>query len=463
MYRPSESIPSSSQQQQQSQQLSQGTSGTATFSTINDTSTAIFDENNLAPSDRRNLLSGLPFGTSGVKGMALLSGKGNALSSVSNNNNLRRNILGEKSSNTLSTVTAGISALTSSSHAAIANNISSSSLIASSHSSIPQSTSRMLKDAASDIKRTLPKKRLSSEQTNTKEKVSNVIVDWDDLDAEDKGDPLMVSEYVNDIFDYMRDLEDKFVVKNPDYMKIQTHLTWNSRSVLIDWLIEIQWKLNLLPETLFLTVNLIDRFLSLRTVNLMKLQLVGMAATLLASKYEEVRSPSISNFIFISDNAYTPQELLVAEEYIFQVLNYCLAFGNPIVHLRRISKAENYDVRTRTLSKYLMENMLLNRDFVTCPPSMMAATAVWFSRNILRCGDWNANLRHYSGDYDEDVIKPWASKLISWFKKPLSFEAVFKKYALKKMMKASLYVQNYMKVAYGVTVSVPTPVNNAFD
>lgn len=461
MYRPStESIPSSSQQQfnqqqQQSQQLSQGTSASNNINNSTDNSTTIFDENNLAPSDRRNLLSGLPFGTAGAKGMALLSGKNSSISSGIAG--ARRNILGEKSANI---------------HQHYQQNFNNQHH--HQQSGIPQSTSRLRKDiiySSTDAKHILPKKRLSSEQSSVLPSVSKEkcrmdnggVADWDDLDAEDKGDPLMVSEYVNDIFDYMRELEDKFVVKNPDYMKIQTHLNWNSRSILIDWLIEIQWKLNLLPETLFLTVNLIDRFLSLRTVNLLKLQLVGMAATLLASKYEEVLSPSIDNFIVISDKAYSAQELLVAEEYIFQVLNYCLAYGNPIVHLRRISKAENYDVRTRTLSKYMMENMLLSRDFVSCPPSLMAATAIWLSRNILRCGDWNANLRHYSGGYEEEDIKPWASKLISWFKKPLSFEAVFKKYALKRMMKASLYVQNYMKVAYGVSVSVPSPGSTTFD
>ena len=171
-------------------------------------------------------------------------------------------------------------------------------------------------------------------------------------------------------------------------METQKELNWHSRSVLIDWLIEVQWKLKLLPETLFLTVNIIDRFLSKRSVSLVKLQLVGMAATLLASKYEEVLSPSISNFVYLSDNAYDEQELLKAERYMLHVLNFKLAYPSPLVFLRRISKAEDYDVRSRTLAKYLMEVCLINHASVACPPSMIAAASVYLAREMLKSGSW---------------------------------------------------------------------------
>lgn len=216
---------------------------------------------------------------------------------------------------------------------------------------------------------------------------SSTVRDWDDLDAEDHEDPLMVAEYVVEIFNYMKSLEPQ-ITPQADYMDTQKELNWHSRSVLIDWLIEVQWKLKLLPETLFLSVNIIDRFLSKRSVSLVKLQLVGMAATLLASKYEEVLSPSIANFVYLADNAYDEQELLKAERYMLHVLNFSLAFPSPLVFLRRISKAEDYDVRSRTLAKYLMEVCMLDQRFVACPPSMMAATAIYIAREMLKSGPW---------------------------------------------------------------------------
>lgn len=65
-----------------------------------------------------------------------------------------------------------------------------------------------------------------------------------------------------------------------------------------------------MDETLFLTVQLIDRFLERQTMSRKKLQLVGMTAMLLACKYEEVCVPIVEDLIVICDKAYTRTEVL---------------------------------------------------------------------------------------------------------------------------------------------------------
>lgn len=65
-----------------------------------------------------------------------------------------------------------------------------------------------------------------------------------------------------------------------------------------------------MDETLFLTVNLIDRFLEHQIVLRKKLQLVGLTAMLLACKYEEVSVPIVEDLVMISDKAYTREEVL---------------------------------------------------------------------------------------------------------------------------------------------------------
>src|SRR4051794_22875269 len=97
---------------------------------------------------------------------------------------------------------------------------------------------------------------------------------------------------------------------NPDYMVDQKDLQWKMRGILVDWLIEVHHKFRLLPETLFLAINVVDRFLSLRVVSLQKLQLVGLTSLFVASKYEEVMAPSIQNFIYMADGGYTDEEIL---------------------------------------------------------------------------------------------------------------------------------------------------------
>ena len=208
-----------------------------------------------------------------------------------------------------------------------------------------------------------------------------------DLDAEDLDDPLMVAEYVVEIFDYYKQLEET-TIPNPDYMAHQDDLEWKMRGILVDWLIEVHTRFRLLPETLFLAVNIIDRFLSSKVVPLDKLQLVGVTAMFIASKYEEVLSPHIGNFVHVADDGFTVDEVLSAERYTLQTLNYDLSYPNPMNFLRRISKADNYDIQTRTLGKYLMEISLLDHRFMRYKQSHIAAAAMYLARMILERGPW---------------------------------------------------------------------------
>ena len=208
-----------------------------------------------------------------------------------------------------------------------------------------------------------------------------------DLDKEDVDDPLMVSEYVVEIFEYLKELEIA-TMANPDYMESQTELEWKMRGILVDWLLEVHTRFRLLPETLFLAVNIIDRFLSAKIVQLDRLQLVGVTAMFIASKYEEVLSPHVQNFRHVADDGFTEEEILSAERFVLAALNYDLSYPNPMNFLRRISKADNYDIQTRTLGKYLLEIGCLDHRFLAHPPSQVAAAAMYLARLVLERGPW---------------------------------------------------------------------------
>ena len=216
-----------------------------------------------------------------------------------------------------------------------------------------------------------------------------------DLDDEDLEDPLMVAEYVVEIFDYLREIEEA-TMANPSYMDLQEDLEWKQRGILVDWLIEVHTRFHLLPETLFLAVNIIDRFLSTKVVQLQKLQLVGITAMFIASKYEEVLSPHVQNFRHVADDGFTEAEILSAERYILAALNYDLSYPNPMNFLRRISKADNYEIQSRTLGKYFLEIGLVDHRFIEYAPSHIAAASMYLARLILERGDWVSNtVLHY--------------------------------------------------------------------
>lgn len=275
-----------------------------------------------------------------------------------------------------------------------------------------------------------------------------------DLDTEDLEDPLMVAEYANDIFEYLYDLEVK-TIPNPNYMDHQDELEWKMRGILVDWLVEVHTRFHLLPETLFLAVNIVDRFLSEKVVQLDRLQLVGITALFIASKYEEVLSPHVSNFRHVADDGFSDKEILAAERFILSTLDYDLSYPNPMNFLRRISKADSYDVQSRTIGKYLMEICLLDHRFMLYRPSHVAAAAMYLTRLMLDRGEWvsipgktvaaltvhDANRRcqdetiaFYSG-YTEEEIEPVVQLMVDYLARPICHDAFFKKYANKKFMK----------------------------
>lgn len=178
------------------------------------------------------------------------------------------------------------------------------------------------------------------------------------------------------------------MLPNANYMDNQTEIQWSMRSILMEWLVQVHARFNLLPETLFLSVNYIDRFLSRKIVSLGKLQLVGATALLIASKFEEINSPSLAEIVYMVDGGYTMDEILKAERFMLSMLQFELGFPGPLSFLRRISKADDYDYETRTLAKYFMEVTIMDERFVGCPPSFIAAGAHCLARSMLQKGGW---------------------------------------------------------------------------
>jgi hypothetical protein len=207
------------------------------------------------------------------------------------------------------------------------------------------------------------------------------------LEQDDIGDPTMVSEYAHEIFDHLRYLEGRSM-PNPNYMDFQDGLDWTVRGVLIDWLLEVHNGFRLLPETLFLAINIIDRYLSLKLVQLDRLQLIGVTAMLIASKYEEVMSPHVSAFVHVADEGFEEKDIFQVERHILSSLKYDLSYPNPLNFLRRVSKAENYDFQSRSIAKYLLEISLVDHRLMPYPPSQLAAAATYLSRLILDRGEW---------------------------------------------------------------------------
>ncbi|PMD41301.1 hypothetical protein L207DRAFT_527943 [Hyaloscypha variabilis F] len=261
-------------------------------------------------------------------------------------------------------------------------------------------------------------------------------------DIEDEQwDTSMVAEYGDEIFAYMRELENK-MLPNSHYMDLQSEIQWSMRSVLMDWLVQVHHRFALLPETLFLCVNYIDRFLSCKIVSLGKLQLVGATAIFVAAKYEEINCPSVNEIVYMVDGGYSVDEILKAERFMLTMLSFELGWPGPMSFLRRISKADDYDLETRTLAKYFLEVTIMDERFVGSPPSYLAAGAHCFARLMLKKGDWTPTHVYYAG-YTWTQLRPLVAMMKECCENPSKHHsAVYEKYCDRRYKRASLFVQN---------------------
>ncbi|KAL9016803.1 MAG: hypothetical protein Q9185_005847 [Variospora sp. 1 TL-2023] len=262
-------------------------------------------------------------------------------------------------------------------------------------------------------------------------------------------DTSMVAEYGEEIFGYMRDLEIK-MLPNAHYMDNQAEIQWSMRSVLMDWLVQVHHRFALLPETLFLCVNYIDRFLSCKVVSLGKLQLVGATAIFVAAKYEEISCPSVHEIVYMVDGGYSVDEVLKAERFMLSMLQFELGWPGPMSFLRRISKADDYDLETRTLAKYFLELTIMDERFVGSPPSFVAAGAHCLARMMLKKGNWSPAHTYYS-NYTYAQLYNLMVLMVECCEDPRKHHAaIFDKYTDKRYKRASLFSETEMRRGFQI-------------
>ncbi|XP_012464791.1 G2/mitotic-specific cyclin-2 isoform X6 [Gossypium raimondii] len=225
-----------------------------------------------------------------------------------------------------------------------------------------------------------------------------------DIDNGDKKNPLAVVEYIDDLYKFYRKAECTGCVP-PNYMAQQHDINEKMRAILIDWLIEVHYKFELMEETLYLTVNVIDRFLTVHQVVRKKLQLVGITAMLLACKYEEVSVPVVEDLILISDKAYSRKEVLDMEKLMINTLQFNLSSPTPYVFMRRFLKAAQSNKKLELLSFFMIELCLVEYEMLKFPPSLLAAAAIFTAQcTIGGFKHWSKTCEWYTNYKEEQLV-----------------------------------------------------------
>nr|XP_033516328.1 putative cyclin-B3-1 isoform X8 [Nicotiana tomentosiformis] len=226
---------------------------------------------------------------------------------------------------------------------------------------------------------------------------------------------LEVTEYVDDIYQYYWVIEaQNQPIKN--YMETQKEITPQMRGILINWLIEVHLKFDLMQETLFLMVTLLDYYLSLARVKKNDLQLVGLTSLLLASKYEDLFHPRVMDLLSISAESYTRDQMLEMEKDILRKLKFRLNAATPYVFMLRLLKAAQADTRFEHLAFYLIELCLVEYEALNYKPSMLCASAIYVARCTMQMTPAWTPLLGMHGRYQESQFRHCAEMILRFHK-----------------------------------------------
>jgi len=214
-----------------------------------------------------------------------------------------------------------------------------------------------------------------------------------------------VAEYATDIFKHMYQ-EEKRLAYPKNFLDNQTEIDRKKRSYLVDYLIEVHYKFKMWPETLYVTVGLVDRYL-MKKKNLSKkhLQTLGITAIHIAGKYEEIYPPSLDKLVKVTQCNLQTQEVIKMEMDILSQLDFDLIWPSPYRFLERFIKILQLNNEFFFIAQYFVEYALLDKTLVSMPPSKIAAIGLLAASKVLKKekGLWSSSIVKSSG-YSESEL-----------------------------------------------------------
>ncbi|KAJ7597207.1 cyclin [Mycena floridula] len=249
-------------------------------------------------------------------------------------------------------------------------------------------------------------------------------------------------EYRDEIRFYMHDME-RFTMSSMQSMDQQPEIKWHMRPCLVDFLVEIHFSFRLRPETLYLTLNIVDRYVSRRVVFIKHYQLVGCAALWIAAKFEDAkeRVPTVQDLVQMCHNTYEESAFLQMECHILSTIQWVLGHPTAEAWLRLMCCGPcTEEPKVQHVARFLMEITLFYREFVKFTPSAIALASLTLSRFLCGKPRWSVEESEECTEII-DLLDNRLAKQVS----ALS-ETLVKKYSYAFYSKAATFVvQSYLQ------------------
>ena len=327
------------------------------------------------------------------------------------------------------------------------------------------------KEKKDSLKRNQNKENISKQNTESKEntiknkirKEEKINVENDDDDENEAkikyfdtskiNNVQIPKEYLNIIYYNLLKEEEREIKPMPDYtyMSRQNEINEKMRSILVDWIIEVHFKFGFTDETLFMTVSIIDRYLSIAQISRTNFQLLGITALMIACKHEEIDLPKINDFIYITDNAYVKEEVIKMEEMVLSKLNFSFLYPSPIKFFEFLSLHFHFEKKHHMMGKYLMESFLLDVKNMKYKPSIISCACTYIVMKFFKMPNYHDSytkkfyvLDEAVGKYSEHNIKECAKDICLYVDNinKTNYKACLKKYSKPEQEKVSIIIMN---------------------
>lgn len=248
---------------------------------------------------------------------------------------------------------------------------------------------------------------------------------------------LTALEWQDEILEHMEDMEEQ-TMPDINSMEVQTEIQWFMRPYLLDFLLETHHTFQLLPETLFLTINLLDRYCSKRVVYKRHYQLVGCAALLIAAKYgdRKERVPTIRELKLMCCSLYEDDMFTQMEWHVLQTLNWMIGHPTASSFMQQAVYETQTDAQVEHMALYISEISLYHKDFIMVKPSDMARSSLVLARCVLnrpqlQSSDW-------ADAYDVQLVVALSNHLGS------PSQALYRKYSSSYLSCVSTILERYL-------------------
>ena len=224
-----------------------------------------------------------------------------------------------------------------------------------------------------------------------------------------------VNEYMDEILENLLIEEKNMKYEiNPNYFEYQKEINRKMRSILIDWLIDVHNKFNYKEETLYIAIYLMDSYLSKKYLRRNRFQLLGITSLLIASKFNEIYFRRVEDCAFITDNAYSVDDIKNMEEDISETLHFnflvpsCLSFFEIIC--KKVGLSEDKD--KFKFGEFLIQTFLMDFHSLNYSYSSIACTCCYIVMKFYKMSNYQDcyNSKFYNikneimNDNNEDYI-----------------------------------------------------------